>query len=123
MSNFVDLQFNQKILKGGTAPAINPSFNTPVASGVAVINPSISTPVAINPSFNTPVGSYGLVDGFESYAHTLAMPPDGEEVGDWDNLNYVPATPIGISAINPSVIHTHQHSHANGEEPHEHHFH
>jgi len=82
MSNFVELQFNQKILKGGTAPAINPSFNTPVASGVAVINPSISTPVAINPSIST-----------------------------------------GVAAINPYILHTHQHSHANGEEPHEHNFH
>ena len=128
MSNFVELQFNQKILKGGTAPTINPYFNTPVASGVAVINPSISTPVAINPSFNTPVGSYGLVDGFELTAigRAIRIPgsaPDGEEVGDWDNLNYVPAIPIGISAINPSVIHIHRHSHANGAEPHSHEFH
>ena len=102
MSNFVELQFNQKILKGGTAPAINPSFNTPVASGVAVINPSISTPVAINPSFNT-------------------APVINPSISTPVAIN--PSISTGVAAINPYILHTHQHSHANGEEPHEHNFH
>ena len=57
MSNFVELQFNKNVLKGGTVAA-------------APRDPR---------SFNTP------------------------------------------AAINPYFLHTHKHSHANGEEHHEHH--
>ena len=71
MTKFVDLQFNQKILKGGSTPTI---FHTSVATGVAAINPAIHTGIAptdvaaINPAVHTPSAGAGAGAGYGTHA-------------------------------------------------------
>ena len=100
MSNFVELQFNQKILKGGATPIIS---NTPIASGVAAINPAVHTPtghhtgVAHIPAIPTPIASG--VAAINPAVHT----PVAHHTG----VAHIPVIPTpvasGVAAINPAV--------------------
>jgi hypothetical protein len=101
-----------------------------------MINPSTAPPAPVQ---STPVGSYMINPSTAPY-HELVLPtgftewsggPEPVLPTGWNSWSdthesvpeTAPGTPVGISAINPSVIHIHRHSHANGAEPHSHEFH
>ncbi len=107
MSNIVELQFNDLMLKNKTGGAFGESY---------MINPSTAPPAPVQ---STPVGSYMI--------NPSTAPVQVTPVGSY-MINPSTETPLatplaGISAINPSVNHIHRHSHANGAEPHSHGFH
>ena len=104
MSNFVELQFNKKILIGGSTPTIS---HTSVATGVAAINPSAHTPVAYNTGIahmlavHTPVASG--VAAINPAAHTPVA--DHTPVAHHTGIAHMAATSVasGVAAINPAV--------------------
>lgn len=101
MSNIIELEFNQKMLKGGNTPTI---FHTSFGTGVAAINPGVQTQVAHHigvthiSAIPTPVAS-----GLAAINPAVYTP-----VAHHTGVAHIPAVPnpvaSGVASINPAVI-------------------